>query len=541
MANPDTYDVVIVGFGIAGVTAALEAAQAGAKVLVLDRGYGGGASGLSGGVVYAGGGTAHQRAAGIEDTPEEMFRYLKQEIAAVVSDETLRRFCETSAASLAWLESKGAKFSGPLCPYKTSYPCDKWYLYYSGNEKAWPFSQYARPAPRGHRMVAKGLSSGHDLLAALMKSAEAEGIEFRPLSRVSRLLFDDKGRVTGVSYRGVELTGTVGRRHKQLTTWGGKFGNWFPRLGKQLTHRADVLWDSRSAESEVHGKSVIMAAGGFVFNPEMHAQYAFGAFKDIRPLGTVGDDGTGIHLGESAGGVRDHMDRMTAWRFLTPPSKLVEGVAVGMSGRRIANEDLYGATFTEIFIREHEARGWLILDSQQWAVARSQIIDQTEAFQRAQAYYLFSKGHVKAATLDELASKTEVGLAELRATLDAYNAGIKSGEGDPHHKAAEVCSLVEEAPYYAINIAIKNSPLYPCSGLTLGGLRVNEDTGELLDDKGNSIPGIYAAGRSAVGVCSNNYISGLSLADGVFSGRRAGRHAAMAAEAESSPGLATSS
>jgi 3-oxo-5alpha-steroid 4-dehydrogenase len=88
---------------------------------------------------------------------------------------------------------------------------------------------------------------------------------------------------------------------------------------------------------------------------------------------------------------------------------------------------------------------------------------------------------------------------------------------------------------------IKNSPLYPCPGLTLGGLQVNEETGELLDEKGNSIPGIYATGRSAVGVRSNNYISGLSLADGIFSGRRVGGHVAMTAKTASSPGLAASS
>src|SRR5216684_9238750 len=130
-----TYDVVIVGYGAAGAAAAIEAADAGARVLVLDRGYGGGASTLSGGVVYAGGGTPYQKAAGLQDSPEDMFNYLRQEVKGFVSDATLRRFCETSPAMIAWLERQGAQYRGTLCPYKTSYPTDAHYLYYSGDEK----------------------------------------------------------------------------------------------------------------------------------------------------------------------------------------------------------------------------------------------------------------------------------------------------------------------------------------------------------------------------------------------------------------------
>ena len=58
-------------------------------------------------------------------------------------------------------------------------------------------------------------------------------------------------------------------------------------------------------------------------------------------------------------------------------------------------------------------------------------------------------------------------------------------------------------------------------GITMGGLKVNEDSGAVLDDAGAPVPGLYAAGRTAIGVCSNFYVSGLSLADCVFSGWRA--------------------
>jgi 3-oxo-5alpha-steroid 4-dehydrogenase len=64
--------------------------------------------------------------------------------------------------------------------------------------------------------------------------------------------------------------------------------------------------------------------------------------------------------------------------------------------------------------------------------------------------------------------------------------------------------------------------------LTLGGLVVAEDTGQVRRADGAVVPGLYAAGRTAVGLCSHSYVSGLSLADCVFSGRRAGRGAAAA-------------
>jgi 3-oxo-5alpha-steroid 4-dehydrogenase len=125
-------DVVVVGFGAAGACAALEAAAVGRSVLVLDRFGGGGATALSGGVVYAGG-TPQQRAAGVADSADAMFGYLRTEVGDAVPAPTLREFCDGSVAMLAWLEGHGVPFEGSLCPDKTSYPTNRHYLYYSGS------------------------------------------------------------------------------------------------------------------------------------------------------------------------------------------------------------------------------------------------------------------------------------------------------------------------------------------------------------------------------------------------------------------------
>ena len=80
-----------------------------------------------------------------------------------------------------------------------------------------------------------------------------------------------------------------------------------------------------------------------------------------------------------------------------------------------------------------------------------------------------------------------------------------------------------KGPFYIMDISI-DSKLAPLTTLTLGGLKVNEETGEVLNLKGKEIRGLYAAGRTAVGVCSNIYVSGLSIADCIFSGRRIGQN-----------------
>lgn len=516
----DKYDVIIVGLGGAGVAAAIEAADAGARVLALDRGYGGGATALSGGIVYAGGGTHIQSEADVDDDPENMFRYLHQEVRGAVSDSTLRAFCNGSPGMITWLEQQGASFQATLAPYKTSYPTDRHYLYYSGNEKAYPYRDGARPAPRGHRQVAKGLDSGKVLFARLKASALRKGVTFLPLSRVDELIIE-KGTVVGVRYRTASEE-ALGRSFARRTLVASKLGNWAPAIGAKLARTLDREWATAARPAEAYARGVILAGGGFVRNTAMMARWA-GPYKDISPLGTAADDGGSIALGEAAGGGTDHLDRLTAWRFITPTSAMTEGIIVDGRGSRIANEDLYGATFADHMVREHDARGYLLLDATQWRKARSQIRTQANTFQLLQLAYLYTIGHRKARSLDGLAKKLGVSSGPLQSTVMSYNAGVRSGKGDPAHKALELSSAIESGPYFAIDVSVKNSPFYPAPGLTLGGLRVDERTGSVLTGTGKPIDGLYAAGRSAVGICSVGYISGLSIADCFFSGRRAAR------------------
>jgi 3-oxo-5alpha-steroid 4-dehydrogenase len=124
-----------------------------------------------------------------------------------------------------------------------------------------------------------------------------------------------------------------------------------------------------------------------------------------------------------------------------------------------------------------------------------------------------------------LAKKCRVNAAALEQTVAEYNALATARRSDPLGKLPDLMRPLGRGPFYAVNLCISNK-YAPAQAFTLGGLIVDEETGAVKRADGTIVEGLYAAGRAAVGVCSNGYISGLSIADTVFSGRRAGRVAA---------------
>jgi 3-oxo-5alpha-steroid 4-dehydrogenase len=244
------------------------------------------------------------------------------------------------------------------------------------------------------------------------------------------------------------------------------------------------------------------------------------------PLGTAGDDGAGIRLGISAGGATARMERVSAWSFFVPPEALMRGVLVDRQGKRICNEELYGATQAE----QIAARGgdaYLVFDSRTHREGVRQLWDQAAAFQLLYMLPALLWRRTKARSLGALAARLEMPLGQLQATMTAYNAAAEHCAPDPLGKGPEHCLPQSRPPFYAIDCSLDWTKGVPCSAMTVGGLVVDEDTGQVLNGDGLAIEGLYAAGRNAVGICSRAYVSGLSIADCVFSGRRAGRHVAL--------------
>ncbi|MFR9771270.1 FAD-binding protein [Nocardia sp. SC052] len=517
-------DVVVVGYGAAGAAAALEATEAGAQVLVLERFAGGGTSALSGGIIYAGGGTSVQREAGVEDTPEAMYAYLEREVGDAVAPETLRRFVDESPELIEWLKAHGVPFEASLCPYKTSYPNDRYYLYYSGSEISGAFRDIP-PAQRGHRVKGRG-TSGKQLTGPLAAAASRAGVRVETLTRVTRLITDGAGAVIGVECHTLrDAPGRVRDRYTRMAKVAAKPGIYYPPLRRALEQRLDLLERRYGRTIRVLARrAVVLSAGGFIANRELVRQYA-AAFHGGLALGTTADDGSGILMAEQVGAAVDHMDNVSAWRFLLPPSAFTAALLVDADGRRVIDETRYGAAVGNKLITEHGGKGWLLADNPLMRTAIGQIGKQGAWFQRGQ-FETMRRTAIRGATLEEAAAKAGIDPAGLRATVDAHNTAIENGAPDPVGKPAEFTEPVRTGPFWLLDVGIKPSLTNPCPMLTLGGVVVDERTGAVKTAEGADIPGLFAAGRTAVGVCSKSYVSGLSLADCVFSGRRAGRSAA---------------
>lgn len=517
-------DIAVVGYGAAGACAALEAAEQGAHVCVLDRLNGGGASALSGGVVYAGGGTEFQRRAGETDSVENMLEYLRHETTGVVSERTLRRFCSDSITNLEWLQQHGVPFDSTAYDKKTSYPPEGYFLYYSGNELCAPYRDTAQPARRGHRVKGDNFT-GRVLFNCLHRAVLGRGnISVETHCEVSRLILDSNGRVLGLEYLQAPQVLLIRKLMYVLNSFANRFVVLEPRLGNAV--RRLVHWLRRRGNTRRLrvNKGVILSAGGFIFQRQLVQQYAPDYLKS-RPLGED-CNGSGIALGASAGGAVDHMQRVSAWRFFAPPDCLLKGIVIDTHGRRICNEDLYGAT-TADRVMAAGGRAFLILDEALMCEARAAARPGRMPWHQWLPARLFLHASVtRSSDLATLAQRCGFDSVALKDTLDSYNAGAAVGR-DALGKAGHYLQPLGPGPYYAIDISLHNSRV-PCPAITLGGLVVDEDSGAVLNEEGEAIRGLYAAGRNAVGICSHSYISGLSLADCVFSGRRAGSSAAEA-------------
>jgi succinate dehydrogenase/fumarate reductase flavoprotein subunit len=470
-------DVAVVGFGAAGACAAIEAASSGARVVLFEATSGsGGASALSGGEIYIGGGSEVQRDAGFHDTPEAMAAYLKMAGGPDADIAKCDLYAAESLNHFAWLKAQGVPYKGTFLPGKIIEPPEDDTLIWSGSEEAWPFSEQATPAPRGHVIQFMGWGGGRKLMDVLDARAQALGVEVRTDARVRRLVIDDAGQVVGLAVR---LDG----RDQFVRTTGG----------------------------------VILCTGGFCMNQDMLRRYTPQTMRCSNPIGE-NDNGSGILMGMDAGGDAIHMDEFFVTCPWIMPESLVKGIFVNVAGQRFINEDCYHGRVSRTMIDQPGDRVFLLVDNAIFArpleMARIDIAAVGESWEEVER---------------------ELGMAEgaLAATVHTFNRYAAEGCDPIFHKAPHWLKPLIEPPYAALELNFATSYF---SFFTLGGLHTRP-TGQVLDRAGEPIPGLYAAGRATSGLprWGHGYSSGLSLADCTFFGRMAGRDAAARAKTLSGP------
>lgn len=467
-------EVVVVGFGAAGASAAIEAATTGARVGLFEAASGsGGTSALSGGYLYFGGsgGTPAQRDNGFVDTTKDFFRYMMMAGGPDADEERVRLYAEHALDHYRWLTAQGVGFRNTYVPGKNETPRTGDCLLWTGNEDAWPFNQHARPCPRGHLPDAPGELGGKHLLDVLAARVGEQNVGVHFDSRVTALVSDAAKRVHGV-----------------------------------------VVQQDREQRFARARRGVILCAGGFVLNEEMlrrHVPQAARLGADALSAGH--DDGSGIALGQSVGAATLHMDELFTTLPLYPPESNVKGILVNEKGQRFVNEDAYPGRIAVHCLRQPGNRIFLLVDDE--------IFEPPSALSRIEIAAVES-------SWQELAQS--LGMAEdaLAPTVEIYNRHAARGEDPLFHKTAKWLRPLEAKPFAALACHVGEA-FYPF--FTLGGLSTRP-SGEVLDIEGEVVSGLYAAGRTSCGLprSAEGYSSGMSLADCTFFGRLAGRKAAEA-------------
>lgn len=457
-------DVVVVGYGCAGVCAALEARAAGGDVLVLERSGGpGGTSINSGGFLYCGGGTALQKALGYEDSVENMAAYMMAACGPEPDAALIQAYCEGSVAHFDWILDKGVPykesfFAGAHEPFHSDDG-----LVYSGSEFAWPFNEIATPAPRGHapRTIR---DKGALLMNTLIAAADASGVRTAFGTRVESLVQASDGRVVGAIAHTVE-----GRRRIRAR------------------------------------KGLVLTAGGFIYNDDMVRRYAPLLQQCKYKVGTETDDGSGIRLGVAVGGEAIRMETGDISLAVFPPNDLRFGICVTGQGQRFLNEDVYFGRLGEYALLHQAGRIYLLVDDEHFGRPENFPVE------------IAAVGE----TIEEVEAELGMPSGALVGTVSFYNEYAAKGEDPLFHKGADWLAPISTPPFGVIDLTTENM-VY--SAFTLGGLWIDPH-GRVQTGAGEPIPGLYAAGRTTSGVAKQGYSSGMSLGDGSFFGRAAGRHA----------------
>jgi fumarate reductase flavoprotein subunit len=470
------FDVIVVGSGAAGLSAAIEAREAGASVMLIEADtHLGGATRNSTGVVYAVK-TSTQAEDGVEDDPDAFYDYIMTLNQYACRPDLMRRYADESAAMLDWLKDAGVEFPATMLVHSDV----------SGIR-------------RGHTSKTFGMG----VADALINRAGAIGVESALGTRIDALLVE-RGRVTGIRAGDTEL------RAGSVVIATGGFGNnpamlekWFP----SAAYHGDRTW-------AVHIDAPFILGDGITLGEQVGAQI------------TGHDRG----LIQPTPGFAKNVEA-----FLPPWV-----VAVNKHGKRFMAEwDSY-AVCGYLIDEQPDRRCWAIFDHPTLVangddlsyadpynsgLAISSWEEHTIAAELAKGTE--SRGVVfKADTIEELARKAGLDPVAVGETIRVYNHDVEvHGEDRQYRKDGNGHPLtaVKTAPFYAVEVRPA------IIGFTAAGLDVDIE-GHVRDTRGLAIPGLFAAGEVLGCFHGKRYGGGgMSIGSAVLFGREAGRVAAREA------------
>jgi len=462
------YDVIVVGSGGAGLSAAIMARQHGASVMLLEADTKlGGATRNSTGVVYAAN-TSTQREAGVDDSADDLYDYLMLLNQYSVRPAMIRYYADQSADMLDWLKSFGVEFPASML-----------------------VDSCVSGVKRGHTSKTFGLG----IADALINKAGALGVETAVGTRVDSLLLEDN-KVVGIRAAGTEL-----RARSVIITTGG-FGNnpemlerWFP----SAAYHGDKTW-------AVHIDAPFILGDGIQLGEQVGAQITGYDRGLIQPTPCF---------------------TKNVEAFLPPWV-----VAVNREGKRFMAEwDSYAVT-GYLINEQTDRRCWAIFDHRALVENNDDLSYADPynsglaitSWEERTILEQVDKGTVKTSnSISELASSIGIDPLALEETLRVYNEDCDFGQDRRFFKGDNGRGLyaVRTAPYYAVEV------LPAIIGFTAAGLDTDVD-GRVLDQYGRVIDGLYAAGEVIGSFHGKRYGGGgMSIGSAIIFGRRAGEVAAL--------------
>jgi hypothetical protein len=463
------FDVVVVGTGIAGMSAALQAADAGASVLLVDSGTVlGGSSRHSNGIMMAGG-TSLQREAGLTDSPDDLFDEYMLANQWNVVPSLVRRMVDELPVAFEWARHLGVQFAPDLIP--------------AGEERV----------PRGHAVIGQGQGFVDVLASHVKKSAN---IEIAMAQRVDRLVVED-GRVVGVA------TGDdVVRAAAVVLATGGFGGNpdfYDPYL--PLAAENDATWyiaGEVPTAGDIFG--LVEPVDAYIDGYDRGAWVLCADFNH-EPQAYL--PGWLVIVNRSG---RRFMDEMS-------PYSVVDPIVRGQGNRVFAIFD--HAAKTSATAENIKAATKVNLEG----VVRSHWLEEVLDEQ-------IEAGEVKVGeTLEELAEKLGIEPGNLAGTVARYNQDAHDGVDELFMKDPTQMVPLEQGPFYGCEMRLSLLALTACGPAIDAEARV-------LNGGQAPVPGLFAAGECTSGVIGSLYIgSGNSISNCLAFGRIAGRNAAALAAA----------